>query len=267
MSFKSLLVYKRILSYTEIERRCSMKFNLTLISICLILMGCGAPMKTSPAPTASSKSTANPPATASASAASATNIAPTIDFTSPSPFVPFYVVTNAENVILRAGPGIKFAAKTTLTQGLQLLVLSRVPGGEWIFVQTPFESTGWVSAGLLKSEKDLQSAPLMQPPDVQVIRGRVLNEKNEPVTGLSFGILEDVEGAKSFSVITDASGVFYGFLPITASGAWSVTFDKATCASNTMDKDCNCIGACGGASPESVRVILPQVEMIVFQWR
>jgi SH3-like domain-containing protein len=221
-------------------------------------------MQTAPAPTATSKSTPIPPVMASPVA---TDTAPVIDYELSSPFVPFYVVTNAENVILRAGPGVKFAAKTTLTQGLQLLVLSRVPGGEWIFVQTPFESTGWVSAGLLKSEKDLQSAPLMQPPDVQVIRGRVLNIKNEPVTGLSFGILEDVEGAKSFSVITDASGVFYGFLPATTSGAWSVTFDKATCASNTMDKDCNCIGACGSASPEGVRVVLPQTEMMVFQWR
>jgi SH3-like domain-containing protein len=241
-----------------------MKLVVTWILVCLLLTGCGAPTQAAPAPTTSSKSTAIPPVTSSPSA---TDVAPTMNFVLPSPFVPFYVATNAENVILRAGPGVKFAAKTTLTQALQLLVLSRVPGGEWIFVQTPFESTGWVSAGLLKSEKDLQSAPLMQPPDVQVIRGRVLNEKNEPVTGLSFGILEDVEGAKSFSAITDVNGVFYGFLPATIGGAWSVTFDKATCASNTMDKDCNCIGTCGGASPESVRVILPQAEMIIFQWR
>ena len=267
MSFKIRLVSKWILSYTEFERRRAMKLISIWILICLLLAGCAAaPAQSVPAPvsTASSKSTAIPPATASPLT---TDIAPTMDFVPPSPFVPFYVTTNAENVILRAGPGVKFAAKTTLTQGLQLLVLSRAPGGEWVFVQTPFESTGWVSAGLLKSEKDLQSAPLMQPPDVQVIRGRVLNEKNEPVTGLSFGILEDVEGAKSFSAITDASGVFYGFLPATTGGAWSVTFDKATCASSTMDKDCNCIGVCGSASPESVRVILPQAEMLMFEGR
>jgi SH3-like domain-containing protein len=243
-----------------------MKFITTWILICLLLAGCAAAPQTAPAPasTASSKSTPIPPTIVSPQAIELT---PTMEFVLPSPFVPFYATTNAENVVLRAGPGVKFAPKTTLTLGLQLLVLSRTPGGEWIFVQTPFESTGWVSTTLLKSDKDLQSAPLMQPPDVQAIRGRVLDEKNEPVTGLSFGILEDVEGARSFTVITDSSGVFYGFLPATASGAWSVTFDKATCASNTMDKDCNCIGACGGASPESVRVILPQAEMLLFQWR
>jgi SH3-like domain-containing protein len=243
-----------------------MKFITIWILLCLLLAGCGAPTQSIPAPatTASSKSTPIPPATTSPQA---TDITPTMDFVLPNPFIPFYVATTAENVMLRAGPGVKFAPKTTLTLGLQLLVLSRAPGGEWIFVQTPFESTGWVSATLLKSDKDLQSAPLMQPPDVQVIRGRVLDEKNEPVTGLSFGILEDVEGARSFTVITDASGVFYGFLPASSGGAWSVTFDKATCASNTMDKDCNCIGACGGASPASVRVVLPQAEMLVFQWR
>ena len=243
-----------------------MKFIITWMIICLFLAGCGAPTQSIPAPaaTTSSKSTSAPPAAANPQA---TDIASIMDFVLPTPFVPFYAATTAENVVLRAGPGVKFAPKTTLRQGLQLLVLSRAPGGEWIFVQTPFESTGWISVTLLKSDSDLQSAPLMQPPDVQVIYGRVLNEKNEPVTGLSFGILEDVEGAKSFSAVTDANGFFYGFLPVTTVGAWSVTFDKATCASSTMDSNCNCIGACGSASPESVRLILPQVEMIIFEWR
>ena len=241
-----------------------MKLYLTSILICLLVMGCSTTGQTSVAPSATSMVIAIPSMTQAPDASEPT---PAADNTIPTPYIPFYVTTNAENVLLRAGPGVKFDPKTTLTQGLQLLVLSRAPGGEWIFVQTPFESTGWVSTGLLKSEKDLQSAPLMQPPDVQVIRGRVLNGKSEPVTGISFGILEDIEGARSFSAMTDADGVFYGFLPVTAGGAWSVTFDKASCTSNTMDKDCNCIGACGGASPESARVILPQAEMLIFEWR
>jgi len=241
-----------------------MKIILTLTLICLFAAGCSTPGQTRLPPTATSIITAVPSMTPSPEAV---GTAPSTEFTLPIPFVPFYATTNAENVILRAGPGVKFDPKTTLTQGLQLLILSRAPGDEWIFVQTPFESTGWVSAALLKSEKDLKSTPLMQPPGVQVIRGRVLNEKNEPVTGISFGILEDVEGARSFSALTDASGVFYGFLPETAGGAWSVTYDKATCASNTMDKDCNCIGPCGGASPKSARIILPQAEMLLFEWR
>lgn len=241
-----------------------MKLILTCTLICLFAAGCSTPPQTSLAPTATNVITAVPSVTPSLEA---TGTALPTEFMLPTPFMPFSVTTNAENVILRAGPGVKFDLKTTLTQGLQLSVLSRAPGDEWVFVQTPYESTGWVSAGLIKSEIDLRSAPLMQPPDVQVIRGRVLNEKNEPVTGISFGILEDVEGAKSFSAVTDVNGIFYGFLPGTAGGAWSVTFDKATCASNTMDKDCSCIGICGNALPESARVILPQVEMLMFEWR
>jgi SH3-like domain-containing protein len=240
-----------------------MKFVPTSALIFLLLTGCVATKQVTPAsittPVISVVSSVMPTSMSQA-------ITPTTVLALTSPFVPFYVVTNSENVMLRAGPGIKFDAKTTLKQGLQLQVLSRAPGGEWIFAQTPFESTGWVSAGLLKSDKDLQLVPLMQPPDIQVIRGRVLNEKKEPVAGISFGILEDVEGSKSFSAVTDASGMFYGFLPSTAKGAWSVTFDKALCTSNTMDKNCNCIGTCGGASPMSARVVLPQTEMLVFDW-
>lgn len=249
-----------------------MKPALASMLLFLLLVGCtGVPTQQAPASGTTIAPTFPPQSAPSSTPNSLPLPVPTSGVSTglglATPFIPFYVTTNTENVLLRANPGVTFEPKTTLSLGLQLLVLSRVPGGEWIFVLTPFDSTGWVSAELLKSDKDLQSVPLMQPPDVQVIRGRVLNAQNEPVTGIMFGILEDVEGAKSFSVMTDASGYFYGYLPVTAGGSWSVTFDKAACSSNTMDANCNCIGACGASFPESAKVTLPQTDILMFQWR
>lgn len=240
-----------------------MKFVLNWLLLCLFMAGCAA--KPAQSATAAPVTTATFVVFTPSPEPSPTAVAALTEI--PRPYVPFTAKTNAENVLLRANPGVRFEPKTTLTQGLELLVLYRAPGDEWIFVQTPFERTGWVNADLLTSEQSFLAAPLMQPPDVQVIVGRLLNERNEPVTGILFGILEDVEGARSFTVTTDSNGMFYAYLPLDSAGAWSVTFDKASCKSNTMDENCNCIGACGSAFPETQRVILPQKEMLLFQWR
>ena len=247
-----------------------MKPIFITLSLCLIIAGCAAPTQ-SPSSTATNTAKLSPvvssPTSTVVSPVSSPTAAAPAGLDLPTPYVPFYATTNTENVILRANPGVKFDAKVTLIQGLQLLVLGRVPGGEWVFVQTPYESTGWVSADLLNSDKDFLSAPLVLPPDVQEIRGRVLDHDNKPVTGIMFGVLEQVDGAKSFSVTTDANGIFYGFLPASTGGTWSVTFDKAACSSNTMDANCNCIGACGTTIPESTLVTLPQKDILEFQWR
>src|SRR5688500_6391804 len=58
-------------------------------------------------------------------------------------FVPFTVKNTVENSVLRAAPGPLFTAKTTLAQNTDLTVIAVAPGGEWVFVVTPFDSTGW----------------------------------------------------------------------------------------------------------------------------
>jgi len=188
-----------------------------------------------------------------------------------SPYIPFYVVTQVDNLILRANPGYLFEAKTTLPNASRLLVLGRAPGGEWLLVQTPLERTGWVFAQFVTSEGDLNLVPYVQPADMQVVCGRVLDENRSPITGIQFAVVQEKPGSPPRNdAITDETGTFYAFMPLDTTGTWAVSFTAVTCTSNVMDKDCKCInGVCGGPVPESISVALPLElnEPLEFLWK
>jgi hypothetical protein len=188
-----------------------------------------------------------------------------------TPYTPFYVNTIVENLILRANPGALFTAKTTLAQNSRLLVLGIAPGREWIFVQTPFDNTGWVFAELLESNPSLVSAPLMQPADVQLVRGQVLDGNNLPVRGIQYAIIEGVGSTGSpprTDAMTDENGFFYAFLPVTAGGTWTVSFTAISCKSALMGPTCECLnGNCGKSDPEITTITLPMTDLIRFTWR
>lgn len=189
----------------------------------------------------------------------------------PSPYVPFYGVTQVDNLVLRASPGPLFEAKTTLPNASRLLVLGRAPGGEWLFVQTPLERTGWVFGQFVASEGDLNTVPFVQPADLLVVRGRVLDGNGEPVTGIQFAVVQDKPGSPPRTdAVTDATGTFYAFLPANTTGTWAVSFTAIACTSNVMDKDCKCLGGvCGGPTPAGISITLPleQKEPLVFSWQ
>ncbi len=187
----------------------------------------------------------------------------------PTPFTPFYVTNSVENLVLRANPGYLFEAKTALAPDTRLLVLGRAPGEEWIFVQTPFERTGWVFAQLLDRSADYTTAPLIQPADMQVLRGKVVDESGLPVSGIQFAVVQGISGSPPRNdAVTDTSGIFYAFMPLTASGTWSVSFIAVACTSNTMDENCQCKGGvCGKPDPEVTSVILPTAELMIFLWK
>ena len=185
------------------------------------------------------------------------------------PYVPFYAVSNVDNLVLRANPGYLFEAKTTLPNASRLLVLGRSPGGEWLLVQTPLERTGWVFAQFVTSEGDLNTAPLIQPADMQIVRGRVLDGNGNPITGIQFAVVQEASGSPPRNdAITDGSGTFYAFMPLNATGTWAVSFTAVACTSNVMEKDCKCIdGVCGGPFPESISVTLPLDKSLEFLWK
>lgn len=185
------------------------------------------------------------------------------------PYVPFYVVTQVDNLVLRANPGQLFEAKTTLPNASRLLVLGRAPGGEWLLVQTPLERTGWVFAQFVTSEGDLSLVPVIQPADMQTVRGRVLDESGNPITGVQFAVVQDKAGSPPRNdAITDETGTFYAFMPVNTTGTWAVSFTAITCTSNVMDKDCNCLeGVCGGPTPASISITLPLDELLEFSWK
>ena len=186
-----------------------------------------------------------------------------------SPYVPFYVVTQVDNLVLRANPGQLFEAKTTLPNTSRLLVLGRAPGGEWLLVQTPLERTGWVFGQFATSEGDLNLVPFIQPADMQIVRGRVVDEKGMPVTGVQFAVVQDKAGSPPRNdAVTDETGTFYAFMPVNTTGTWAVSFTAVTCTSNLMDRDCNCLnGVCGGPTPASISVTLPLEQPIEFLWK
>jgi hypothetical protein len=186
-------------------------------------------------------------------------------------YVPFTIANTVENAVLRANPGPLFNAKTTLAQNTQLTVIGISPGREWVFVITPFDTTGWVFAGLLEPKPELTTVPLVQPADVQLVRGQVLGTDRHPITGIQFALIEGVGATGTpprTDAVTDSNGFFYAFLPLTATGTWTVSFTAIACTSNLMDANCQCItGDCGKPDPEITTVTLPTTDVVTFGWR
>lgn len=187
----------------------------------------------------------------------------------PRPYVPFFVTNTVENLVLRSNPGYLFEAKTTLAPDTRLLVLGRAPGNEWIFVQTPFERTGWVFTELLERTDQYNKAPVIQPADMQIIVGQVLDAERKPITGIQFAFVQGTTGTPPRNdATTDEFGIFYAFMPLTASGTWTVSFTAVHCTSNTMDANCQCLGGiCGKPDPEVTSISLPTDQLLKFTWK
>jgi len=248
------------------------KILIPVLLFILLISSCAAPSLSTPPeeiaepalaqPTPTPGIEATPPSTAEPAA-----IKPVV----PSPYVPFYVVTQVDNLVLRANPGPLFEAKTTLPNASRLLVLGRAPGGEWLLVQTPLERTGWVFGQFVTSEGNLSLVPFIQPADLQLVRGRVINQEGDPVTGIQFAVVQEQAGSPPrVDAVTDETGTFYAFMPLTTAGTWAVSFTAITCTSSVMDKDCNCLnGVCGGPAPGSLTITLPleKDEPLLFSWQ
>jgi hypothetical protein len=247
-------------------------FLIVLISI-LLTSSCSSPSTSTPTEQAVGTEPVQATATTSASETEAPPLSTTIPVAvkpvDASPYVPFYVVTQVDNLVLRANPGPLFEAKTTLPNASRLLVLGRSPGGEWLLVQTPLERMGWVFGQFVTSEGDLNLVPFVQPADMQIVRGRVLDEDGKPVLGIQFAVVQAKAGSPPrIDAITDESGTFYAFLPANITGTWEVSFTSIACTSPLMDKDCKCLnGICGGPTPASISVTLPLEQPIEFLWR
>jgi uncharacterized protein YgiM (DUF1202 family) len=184
-------------------------------------------------------------------------------------FAPFKVVlSTANNVNLRKGPGYLFPVVKLLSQGSELLILGRAPGGEWFYVQAAENLKGWVFGKLLPANPALQEAPLLEPTDAQLIRGRVLDEKGVPIRGVGFNVIQlTVTGN---TVLTDSSGEFFSYMPSTAKGTWTVAYSSIACDSNVWaDVLCSKYkeGYTGTVSPQSIDAKLPNPDPLAFTWK
>ena len=188
---------------------------------------------------------------------------------SPTPYVPFHATAMVDNLRLRTNPGTLFPALRMIQKDTSLLVLGQAPGGEWIFVQMVSEESGWVFAKLLVSDHPLDLIPFIQPENVQLVKGHVVNANNQPITGIQFAITQG-QGmdAPRNDAMTDANGDFYAFMPLTASGEWYVSYAAIACTSNLMDANCNWkSGVAFQPEPAGTFVTLPMEATLEFTWK
>ena len=246
----------------------SRKRMVFLVSL-LVSAACAPPQQiTASLPPAAEEATEA--ATASAPSEISFTQTPAVVIATAPVFVPFTIRNTVENTVLRAGPGSLFTAKTALAADRELTVYGVAPGREWVFVVTPLDSTGWIFAGLLEASPQLETAPLIQPADLQVVRGRVRDINGAPVDGIQYAVIEGEGGTGSpprIDAVTDADGIFYAFLPLTTAGAWTVSLTGVVCTSSQMGPDCQCPSeGCGTSVPVSTTVTLPSEEILEFTW-
>lgn len=203
-----------------------------------------------------------------AAAPSAATIAPT---TAPTvaptngPYEPFQATAMVNALKVRTNPGYLFPALGILPENTALTVLGRAPGGEWIYIQTPDEVEGWVFAQLLVTDRDWKTVPIIEPEGVQIIRGKVTDVLGNPVSGIQYAI---TQGDERNDAMTDETGKFTAFMPLTASGEWTVSYTAVSCESNTMDANCNCKGgSCATSDPAAQTIMLPQKDPLEFVWK
>lgn len=188
---------------------------------------------------------------------------------SPTPFVSFVVNPAVDGLKLRLGPGFLFDALLLLNSDAALTVQGKSPGGEWIQVTARDGAQGWVFTELLKSGVDLQAVPVIEPGGLVVIKGQVVDVLGTPIQGIGFEIKPEGAG-NSTTAVSDSSGEFFAFLPVTATGTWTVTQTAVGCKGNVWaDDSCSAYkpGYVGTVEPKTQRVPLPQSGVLEFTWK
>jgi len=247
----------------HLEKEEKMHFKKIFLLFVVFLAACASPSALS-APTATF--TPQPASTATFTPEPAATFTPTA---SPTPYVPFTVKTAVDQVNIRTNPGYLFTVMTVVRLGTELTVLGRCPGGEWLNIRLSDGSIGWVFHMLLQTEQDLQSVPIIQPQNVLLVTGKVIDSSGVPVNGIVFNVMQGAgTDAAVTNARTDSTGSFYAFLPMGSAGDWQVNYAAIGCDSNRMDNDCNCLnGVCGSPDPTSQTVTLPQSQSLVFAWK
>lgn len=182
-----------------------------------------------------------------------------------TPYVPFTINTFVNAVNVRTNPGYLFPIRGMVQSNTPLTLLGRSPGNEWFYIQTPDKIYGWVFNKLFSADERLLQAPLVEPEDVQIVQGLLLDATGNPVSGVQFAL---TQGSGGNVARTDASsgedGLFLAFMPINSSGTWNVSYVAISCDSNMADANCNFNGS---VFPPSMQINLPSDEVLAFTWK
>ena len=239
------------------------KRALLCVLIALVVTGCSRSAAGTPTPTSTPIATLIVDATLLPVAGQPTPmvVTPTPNV-SPTPFVSFTVKPGVDNLKLRANPGLTFEALILLQQTDNLTVIGAAPGSQWLNVKTESGTEGWVFAEFVTSSVSVSQMPVVQPKGVQVIKGHVADASGAPMAGIGFDLNQGAEPhAYSDSVVTDASGDFYSFIPTEANGSWTVSFTSIDCKSPIWaDNSCKTYktGVTGSVDPATQTVTVPQ---------
>jgi len=255
------------------------KILVVLITNLIILMtyGCSMPGRgtiptLTPAKTSTSFQPSAPSETQRPVTTETLTVKPTeIPEPSATPFVPFKASVWADNVNVRTNPGYLFPAVRLLPKTTDLTILGKAPGGEWIFARTPDGTAGWVFAQLVESSNDLQAVPVVQPQDVQLIKGQVKDSSGTTIQGVGFSVVQGTgDHPPTNTVLTDLNGEFFSFMPSNALGEWTVSYVAIACKSNVWS-DASCgnykYPYRGLVEPQSTVVSLPQTGVLEFIWK
>jgi uncharacterized protein YgiM (DUF1202 family) len=184
------------------------------------------------------------------------------------PFTPFPARPAVDALKLRVGPGALFDPLQLLYETETVTVLGRAPGGEWVLVETTDETQGWAFGQLLAADQDLQTAPLKEPENTQVVRGRLTDSNGLPISGIQFALTRGT--LERTDATTDPNGEFFAFFPADVTGDWIVSFVAIACTSNAYaDKTCSGYrsGYTGVVQPDTRPVTLPTETTLIFQWQ
>jgi hypothetical protein len=174
-----------------------------------------------------------------------------------------YTVTTAQNVNLRANPGLLFPVSRVMAQGTRLQVRVLSPGRDWAYVQNIEGVNGWVDLTFVKQFPKAQLGE-NEPTGVREIKGSVVNANGTPMYHINFAI---TQGNKRTEAKTNKRGEFHAYLPASASGTWTVSFISFDTEGNALTPECLLdTNACGKTTPLSVEVTLPTSGPILFGW-
>lgn len=161
----------------------------------------------------------------------------------PAPLGTLAAVVPVENLNLRSGPGTTYAILGSYPQNSELFVTARIPGNEWVRVQTADEKTGWMSTGMLELGDSVNTLPWEEVTDSTIVSGRVIDSDGKPVNGATVAVMQRLtDSTLRTDAVSDADGYWYAYIPTESAGMWEVQLVSVACDSWIYDDACNFSG-------------------------
>ena len=167
--------------------------------------------------------------------------------TSPTADLPGVEVwINVESLNLRSGPGTTFEVIGQELQGTQCLALGRAPGDDWLRVQVPDGTVGYMLTDFLKLSRPLTNLPQISITESYVVMGRVVDSAGEPIDEVTVAIYQGAgEDELRTDVTTNSKGIFVAYLPLDSQYTWTASVVGVGCASRIVDENCSYTGTFG----------------------